>query len=161
VSYAPSPAALKKIEETIVLYPERSAAILPVLHIVQGETGFVSKEAEAWVAAKLAVLPIRVREVLSFYTMFRRAPGGRHSLLVCRNLSCAIAGAEDILGFIRDTLGIGPGQTTPDGAFSLGTVECLGNCDHAPCLQIDGVDHGPASRETVAALVEELKAHDR
>jgi NADH-quinone oxidoreductase E subunit len=161
MSYAPSPAALKRIEETVALYPERAAAILPVLHAIQAESGFVSKEAEAWVAAKLAVLPIRVREVLSFYTMFRRAPAGRHSLQVCRNLSCALAGAEDILGFITERLGIGPGQTTPDGAISLGTVECLGNCDHAPCLQVDGLDHGPVTRETVAALVEELKGHDR
>lgn len=161
MSYAPSPAALKKIDEMVALYPERSAALLPVLHVIQGESGFVSKDAEAWVAAKLTVLPIRVREVLSFYTMFKRAPGGRHSLQVCRNLSCAIAGAEDILGFISDTLGIGPGQTTSDGAISLGTVECLGNCDHAPCLQVDGLDLGPATRETVAVLIEELKAHDR
>jgi len=111
------------------------------------------------VAAKLSIAPVRVREVLSFYTMFRRAPAGRSTLQVCHNVSCALAGAEDILRFISEKLGIAPGQTTPDGAISLVTVECLGNCDHAPCLQVDGVDHGPASRETVDALIEELKSH--
>lgn len=159
MSYAPSPAALRKIDETIALYPERSAALLPVLRVIQAESGFISPEAEGWVAAKLDLRPVRVREVLSFYTMLRRAPAGRHSLEVCRNISCSLAGAEDLLRFISETLGIKPGETTPDGAISLATVECLGNCDRAPCLQVDGVDHGPVTRETVAALIEELKAH--
>jgi NADH-quinone oxidoreductase subunit E len=159
MSYAPSPASLGKIEGTIALYLEKSAALLPVLHIIQGESGFVSTDAEAWVAAKLGLRPVRVREVLSFYTMFRRAPAGRTTLQVCRNLSCALAGADDILGLIRDKLGIGPGETTTDGAITLLTAECLGHCDHAPCLQVDGVDHGPVTRETVAALIEEIKAH--
>jgi len=159
MSYAPSPAALGRIEAAIARYPERSAALLPVLHIIQDELGFVSPDAEVWVAAKLSIAPVRVREVLSFYTMFRRAPAGRSTLQVCHNVSCALAGAEDILLFISEKLGIAPGQTTPDGAISLVTVECLGNCDHAPCLQVDGVDHGPASRETVDALIEELKSH--
>jgi len=159
VSYTPSPAALEKIEGTIALYPESSAALLPVLHILQGEAGFISKDAEIWAAAKLGLRPVRVREALSFYTMFKRAPAGRTTLLVCRNLSCALAGADDILGLIREKLGIGPGETTPDGAITLVTAECLGHCDHAPCLQVDGVDHGPVTRETVAALIEELQAH--
>lgn len=159
MTYAPSPAALARIEAAIALYPEKSAALLPILEIIQGEAGFVSKDAEAWVAAKLDLKPARVREVLSFYTMLRRKPAGRHTLEVCRNISCALAGAEDLLRFISDTLGIGPGETTPDGAISLATVECLGNCDHAPCFQIDGVDRGPVTREMVKALLEELQGH--
>jgi len=159
VSYTPSPAALARIEQTLARYPERLAAILPVLQVVQAESGFISKDAEDWVAATLAVEPVRVREILSFYTMFRRAPGGRATLQVCRNISCALAGAEDILDFIKDKLAIGPGETTPDGAVTLVTAECLGHCDHAPCLQVNGVDHGPVTRETVAAIIEELKAH--
>jgi NADH-quinone oxidoreductase subunit E len=159
MSYAPSPAVLKRIDGTIALYPERSAALLPVLHVIQEESGFISPEAESWVAAKLDLRPVRVREVLSFYTMLRRAPAGRHTLEVCRNISCSLAGAEDLLGFISERLGIKPGETTPDGAISLATVECLGNCDRAPCLQVDGIDHGPVTRETVAALIKELKAH--
>src|SRR5512136_1269280 len=150
MSYAPSPAAVKKIDGAIARYLESSAALLPVLHILQEESGFIGPEAEFWAAAKLGLKPIRVREALSFYTMFRTAPAGKHTLTVCRNLSCHLAGADEILAFIAETLGIGPGQTTPDGAFTLVTAECLGNCDHAPCLQIDGVDRGPATREGVA-----------
>jgi len=159
MSYAPSPAALKRIEEAIARYPEKSAALLPALHVIQDESGFISRDAEVWVAAKLAIRPVRVREVLSFYTMLRRAPAGRHTLEVCRNISCSLAGAEEIIRLITDKLGIAPGGTTPDGRITLVTVECLGNCDHAPCLQVDGIDLGPLTRETVAALIEELKAH--
>lgn len=159
MSYAPSPSALERIREAIARYPEKTAALLPVLEIIQGEAGFISQDAEAWVAAKLGLRPVQVREVLSFYSMLRRAPAGRHTVEVCRNISCALAGAEDLLRVISGTLGIGPGQTTPDGAISLTTVECLGNCDHAPCLQIDGVDRGPVTRESVVAILKELQGH--
>ncbi len=161
MTFVPSPATLARIEAAITLYPERSAAILPVLHIVQEESGFISRDAETWVAAKLAVQPLRVREIVSFYAMFRTAPGGRTTVRVCRNLSCTLAGAEDLLQLLTEKLGIAPGGTTPDGAIALVTAECLGNCDHAPCLQVDGVDRGPVTREAVAALVEEIKAHVR
>ena len=160
MSYAPSPATLKKIEGLIAPYPERSAALLPVLRAVQEESGWISPEAEVWVAAKLGILPIRVREVLTFYTMLRRRPAGRTVIQVCRNLSCTLAGAEDIIGFLRDKLGVGPDGTTPDGRISLVTVECLGNCDQAPCLQVDGTDRGRVTRDMAAALVRELETHD-
>ena len=159
MTWAPSPSAHDRIEAAVALYPEPSAAILPVLLIIQDEAGFISRDAETWVAARLAVQPLRVREVLSFYTMLRRAPGGRTTVRVCRNLSCSLAGAESILQLLTEKLGIGPGETTADGAITLVTAECLGNCDHAPCLQVDGVDRGPVTREDVAALVEELKTH--
>lgn len=160
MSYAPSTATLKRIEGMIAPYPERSAALLPVLRAIQEESGCVSPEAEGWVAAKLGIRPIRVREVLSFYTMLRRKPAGKTIIQVCRNLSCTLAGAEDIIGFLRERLRLGTGDTTPDGRITLVTVECLGHCDHAPCLQIDGVDHGPVTRDGVAALLEELRAHE-
>jgi len=160
MSYAPSAATLAKIEGMIAPYPERSAALLPVLRAVQEESGCVSPEAEVWVASKLGIRPIQVREVLSYYTMFRRKPAGKTTIQVCRNLSCTLAGAEDIIGFLREKLRVGPDGTTADGRISLVTVECLGNCDQAPCLQIDGVDHGRATRESAAALIEELEAHD-
>jgi NADH-quinone oxidoreductase subunit E len=156
-----SPAALARVEETIGRYPEKTAALLPVLRIVQEEAGFISREAERWVAGRLGLEPVRVGEVLSFYTMFRTAPGGRHTVRVCRNLSCHLAGAEGLLSVLCQKLGIEPGGTTPDGAVTLVTAECLGNCDHAPCLQIDDVDHGPVTEEAAAALIEELRAHGR
>lgn len=159
MSYAPSAAALERIERAIAQYPERRAALLPVLRAIQAEMGFVPNEAEVWAAEKLGLEPIRVREVLSFYSMFRRGPAGLTVIQVCRNLSCTLAGAENIIGFLRDSLGLGPGNdTTSDGRITLVAVECLGNCDNAPCLQVDGVDRGRVTRETAEALLRELEA---
>jgi NADH-quinone oxidoreductase E subunit len=157
MSYAPSAEVLDRIDRTIAAYPERSAALLPVLHLIQGESGWISTEAETWVAAKLGILPIRVREVLSFYSMFRRERAGRTVIQVCRNLSCTLAGAEDVISFLRAELGLTGGDTTPDGAVRLVAVECLGNCDNAPCLQVDGVDHGRVTIERAAAIIRELR----
>jgi NADH-quinone oxidoreductase subunit E len=159
MSYAPSPEARERIDRAVAAYPEAAAALLPVLHIVQGESGIVSTEAEAWVAARLGIPPIRVREVLTFYTMFRRRPAGRTIVQVCHNLSCTLAGAEDVLAAMRRELGLGPddGDTAADGSVTLVAVECLGNCDHAPCLQVDGLDRGPVTPEAAAAIVREIR----
>ncbi len=157
MSYVPSPAALERIERAIALYPEPAAALLPVLHALQDEAGFIAPEAEVWAAGKLGIAPIRVREVVTYYTMFRRQPAGRTLIEVCRNLSCTLAGSEDLVGFLRERLGLSPGSdTTADGRFTLVTVECLGHCDHAPCLQVDGVDHGRMTRDKAEDLVREL-----
>jgi NADH-quinone oxidoreductase subunit E len=145
-----------KIEALLARYPDKSAALLPALRVIQDEAGYITREAEAWVAEKLSLQPIRVREVLTFYTMFRRRPLGRTVIRICRNLSCTLAGAEDIIGFLRERLGLGSGDTTPDGRISLDIVECLGNCDQAPCLQVNGDDRGRMTRDSAEALVREL-----
>lgn len=160
MSYAPSAAVLETIEEIIRRYPEAPAALVPVLRVIQDEAGFVSPEAEAWIGAKLGVQPIRVREVLSFYTMLRRKPAGKTTVRICRNLSCTLAGAEDLIAFLREKLHVGAGDTTPDARITLVTAECLGNCENAPCLQVDGVDFGPVTPDRAAVLVEELQAHE-
>lgn len=158
MSYAPSAAVLERIDRAVAAYPERAAALLPVLRLIQEESGWIPPEAEVWAADKLGLKPVRVREVLSFYTMFRRRPAGRTVIQVCRNLSCTLAGAEEVIAALRRELGLGDGaDTTPDGAVTLVSVECLGNCDHAPCLQIDGVDRGPVTRDSAAAIVRELR----
>jgi NADH-quinone oxidoreductase subunit E len=159
MSYIPSAEARGKIDRAVAAYPEASAALLPVLHVVQGESGHISQEAEAWVAARLGILPIRVREAVTFYTMFRRRPSGRTVIRVCRNLSCTLAGAESVVAALRGELGLGAGDgdTASDGSVTLVTVECLGNCDRAPCLQVDGVDRGPVTPEAAIAIVREIR----
>ena len=158
MSYAPSVAVLERIERAVAAYPERSAALLPVLRLIQEESGWIPPEAEVWAADKLGLKPVRVREVLSFYTMFRRRPAGRTVIQVCRNLSCTLAGAEDVIAALRREIGLGEcADTTADGAITLVAVECLGNCDRAPCLQIDGVDRGPVTRDSAAAIVREIR----
>ncbi|MCU0243746.1 MAG: NAD(P)H-dependent oxidoreductase subunit E [Acidobacteria bacterium] len=159
MSYSPSPETLERVARAVALYPRPGAALMPVLRIIQDEAGFISPEAERWAAGRLGLSPVRVREAVTFYTMFRRRPAGRTVIEVCRNLSCALAGAEDLVAYLRGRLGLPPGSdTTADGRFTLLTVECLGNCDHAPCLQVDGVDRGPMTRETAETLIRELEA---
>ncbi len=156
MTFALSTENAKKIDDLIRRYPKKEAALLPVLLIVQREKGFISRAAEEWAAGKLGVPLVRIREVLSFYTLLRREPAGRHVLQVCRNISCFLAGAEDIIGYLETRLGIRAGETTADGRFTLVAVECLGNCDHAPCLMVDDDDYGPVSRETVDGILKRL-----
>ena len=156
MSFALSPEAKSRVDRIIGRYPERPAALLPVLHVIQREQGRISPEAVAWVAAVLGVPPLRVREVLSFYSLLRREPAGRYVIQVCRNISCSLAGGEEILGHLETRLGVRAGGTTSDGKFTLLAAECLGNCDHAPCLMVNDDNHGPVTRDLVDRLLEEL-----
>jgi NADH-quinone oxidoreductase subunit E len=156
MSFALSAEAMGRIDDLIRRYPKREAALLPVLHIIQREQGYISREAEVWVAAALGVPEIQVREVLSFYTLLRRKPAGKYVIQVCRNISCFLAGAEDILKHLEARLGVRVGGTTPDGKFTLEAVECLGNCDQAPCLMVNDDDYGHATRETVDGILKRL-----
>jgi NADH-quinone oxidoreductase E subunit len=151
-----SQALRDRIAKRALRYPVPSAALLPALHGAQAELGWISAEAEAEVAGLLGLRPIEVREAVTFYTMFRRRPSGRHHLQVCRNLSCTLRGSEAVLERLKLRLGIGPGQTTPDGRVTLTEVECLGNCANAPCLMIDFEEHGRVDPEIVDRLLEKL-----
>ena len=153
MSFTLSAESLKRVEELVRRYPKKEAALLPVLHIVQREKGYISPDAERWVAAKLGIPSLQVREVLSFYTLLRRKPAGKYVIQVCRNISCFLAGSEDIVKYLEARLGIRAGETTGDGKYTLETVECLGNCDHAPCLMINDDDYGPVTREAVDGIL--------
>lgn len=142
-----------RIADLIGRYPERRAALLSVLHLVQKERGFIGPEDEIAVARVCGLHPVEVREVLTFYTMFRRRPSGRRLVQVCTNLSCALRGGERLLNRVRALLQIEPGQTTSDGRFTLVEVECLGACDQAPCLMIDDKLHGNLTEEKIESLL--------
>jgi NADH:ubiquinone oxidoreductase subunit E len=158
MSYTPSAAVSERIDQAVAAYPEPSAALLPVLRLIQEETGWIPPDAERWAASRLGLAPVRVREVVTFYGLLRRRPAGRTVVQVCRNLSCTLAGAEEVIAALRRELGLGEGaETTTDGAVTLVTVECLGHCDHGPCLQIDGRDHGPVTAESAGAMVREIR----
>lgn len=156
MSFALSAEAQGRVDDLLRRYPKKEAALLPVLHIIQREKGYISPEAEAWAAAALGLPALQIREVLSFYTLLRRKPAGKYVIQVCRNISCFLAGAEDILKHIEARLGIRAGDTTADGKFTLESVECLGNCDEAPCLMVNDDDYGHATRETVDGLLKRL-----
>lgn len=149
--------AIKKEIETILSrYPKKEAALLPALHVVQRRLGFIPSEAEKFVAQLLAIKPVRVREVVTFYTMFTRKPLGKYLLQVCSNLSCSLAGGESLLEYLQSKLGIKVGETTPDGRFSLVTVECLGACDQAPCLMVNDNLYGQLDKARIDELLNKL-----
>lgn len=152
-----TPALKKRIEGVLAHYPNKQAGLLPVLRLVQSEKGFISAEDERIVAALLGLRPIKVREVVTFYTLFARKPLGKFHIQVCSNLSCSLAGGEKILEHLKARLGIRIGQTTPDGKYTLTEVECLGACEQAPCMMVNFDYYGNLDPEKIDRILEDLK----
>lgn len=152
-----TPALKKRIEGVLAHYPNKQAGLLPVLRLVQSEKGFISAEDERIVAALLGLRPIKVREVVTFYTLFARKPLGKFHIQVCSNLSCSLAGGEKILEHLKARLGIRIGQTTPDGKYTLTEVECLGACEQAPCMMVNFDYYGNLDPEKIDRILEGLK----
>lgn len=142
MSAAFPPELAAKVRALTGRYPAAAAALLPVLHLVQNERGRLSAEDELAVAGLLGIPPVKVREVVTFYTMFRRNPVGRYHIQVCTNLTCTLAGGEALAAHLEAKLGVRLGGTTPDGKFTLTAVECLGACETAPCLMVNFDYHG-------------------
>jgi len=151
------PQTRKMIEEIIARYPHKEAAILPVLHLVQQEFGFISSESENMVANILGIKAIRVREVITFYTMLSRQPVGKYHIQVCSNLSCSLLGAERLIDYLSEKLGVAPGETSPDKRFTLSLVECLGACEQAPCMMINFDYHGNLDKKKIDKILDSLK----
>lgn len=147
----------KKIEEIVARYPQKEAAILPVLHITQQEFGSISTEEEKLVARILGIKPISVRELVTFYTMFSEKSLGKYHIQVCSNLSCSLLGANNFVDYLVEKLGIKPGETTPDKKFTLSTVECLGACERAPCMMINFNYYGEMDPKKVDEILDGLK----
>jgi NADH-quinone oxidoreductase subunit E len=137
-------------------YPDPKSALLPALEIAQQEHGWLSEEVMREVGQAMDLPPTEVASVASFYTMLYTQPVGEHVIQVCTNLSCSLLGAEHIVDYISRKLGIEVGQTTPDGKFTLLTVECLGSCGTAPMMQIDETYHGNLTEEKIDRIFAEL-----
>jgi NADH-quinone oxidoreductase subunit E len=128
-----------KFDENVTQYPadQRKSAILYALYLVQYQQGYITGASMRFVAEQIGCTPADVEDVVSYYTMFYTRPVGKYVLNVCRTLSCALLGAERVTEELSAKLGIRPGQTTPDGAFTLMEVECLGACDRAPVVMVN------------------------
>jgi NADH-quinone oxidoreductase E subunit len=146
----------RKLSEILARYPTKRPAMLPVLYLAAEEFGHVGPEAEEYVAGILEVPVVKVREVLSFYTLVPTRPLGRHHIQMCRNIACYLRGHENILEYVKERLGINVGETTEDGKFTLSTVECLGACETAPMMQVDKDYYGNLTPDSVDTLLEEL-----
>jgi NADH-quinone oxidoreductase subunit E len=156
--------ALQTIEALMKRYPEgkHKSALLPVLHVAQAEAdGWLSAEVMDYVAELMKISSIEVFEVASFYSMYNLKPVGKCVLEVCRTSSCWTRGAEDIVDYIGKKLNIREGETTPDGMFTLKTVECLGSCGSAPMLQCGAEYHENLTENRVDALLDRLRTEGK
>ena len=148
--------AKAQINELKGKYPDPKSALLPALEIAQQEHGWLSEKIMREVGQAMDLPPTEVASVASFYTMFYREPVGEHVIQVCTNLSCSLLGAEHIVNHISRQLGIEVGETTPDGKFTLLTVECLGSCGTAPMMQVDETYYENLTEERIDRILAEL-----
>ncbi|MEX2290741.1 MAG: NADH-quinone oxidoreductase subunit NuoE [Mycobacteriales bacterium] len=123
--------------EIIARYPQSRSALLPMLHLVQSEQGYVSPEGIALCAEELGLTKAEVGAVATFYTMYRRKPAGDYHVGVCTNTLCAVLGGDVILDGLKEHLGIGHNETTEDGRISLEHIECNAACDYAPVMMVN------------------------
>jgi len=145
------PAELRKtIEEAMALYPERHSAAIPALHAAQKLHGWCSPQAIEQVASVMEVTPAYLESVASFYDMLETAPAPRHSVYVCTNISCSLCGADELMARMRE-------EVADDPDFNLRAFECLGACDIAPMVSVDGQYVGPVTLDDVPELVRQVR----
>jgi NADH-quinone oxidoreductase subunit E len=151
----------KEIQNCFVRYPTRQAVTLPALHLVSERLGYVPLGAVVEIAELLGLAPAQVQDTLSFYGFFKQdTPLGRYRVWVCRSLSCAACGGEELLEHLCEKLGIRPGETTPDGRVTLESAECLGACDGAPAILVNDTLHTNMTKEKVDELVKNMMKAD-
>lgn len=151
---------LALVHKIIRRYPEgrQKSALLPILHLAQAEFGgWLSPAVMDYVASILNLKPIEVYEVASFYTMYNLRPVGKCVLEVCRTGPCMLRGADDIVEYLENKLGIKDGETTPDGMFTIKTVECLASCGTAPMMQVGEHYMEDLTIEKVDDILEDLQ----
>jgi NADH-quinone oxidoreductase E subunit len=151
----------KRIESAVARYPQKQAALLPVLHIAQEEFGHLPDDVLELVARTLDLAPAHVFGVITFYTMFHQEKRGRHELMVCTNVSCMLRGAYDILAYLEKKLGIKPGETTPDGEFTLIEEECLAACANAPMMICEKEYFLDLTEKKVDTIIDDLRRRPR
>ena len=151
---------LAKVHEIVARYPEgkQKSALIPVLHLAQEENGgWLSADVMDYVAGLLQLTPIEVYEVATFYSMYNLKPVGRYLFEVCQTGPCMLNGSDEIIAYIKEKLGIAVGETTPDGMFTLKTVECLGACGYAPMMQMGKYYKEHLTKEKVDQIIAECR----
>jgi len=148
----------KRIQKIAAKYPQRRSALMPALRLAQeAHGGWLPPGALREVADALDLTPAEVEAVATFYDMFNLEPVGRHLVEVCTNLSCALAGAKQVVDALEIELGIPPGETSDDGEVTFRLIECAGGCGYAPVVVVDHRYREPTKPEDVPGLVEELR----
>jgi NADH-quinone oxidoreductase E subunit len=149
---------LVRARDLIALYPVKRSALIPVLHILQEQDGYLSADGLAHVAELFELTAAEVRGTASFYDMFFLEPVGRYVVAVCTNIACMLAGSYELLDHIEKRLGVSAGGTTADGSFTLEDAECLALCGNAPCLTVNWRYFGDMTPGRWETLAEDLLA---
>ena len=147
----------KSILDLQRLYPEKRSALIPALHLAQAEVGYLPPETQKEVAVLFEIDPNEVNAVVTFYDMFFEEPVGKHLLHVCKNVSCMLRGADDLLEKLCDKLKIEPGGTSADGEFTVIPSECLAACDLAPMMIVDEKVIGPVQEGELDLILAEAR----
>ncbi|MCW2685232.1 MAG: putative dehydrogenase subunit [Mycobacterium sp.] len=145
-------------KDIIGRYPQPRSALLPLLHLVQAEDGYITATGIAFCADQLGLTPAEVAAVATFYSMYRRRPTGDYLVGVCTNTLCAIMGGDAILESLEEHLGIQHGQTTDDGAVTLEHIECNAACDYAPVVMVNWEFFDNQTPQSTRELVDKLRA---
>ena len=156
-----SPEKLNKVNELVSHYPQgkQKSALLPVLHMAQQEFGgWLDVGTMDYVASLLQLQPIEVYEVATFYSMYNLKPVGKYVFEVCQTGPCMVNGSDEIIDYLKQKLGIGIGETTSDGLFTLKVVECLGACGYAPMMQLGKTYREHLTKEKVDQIIQECRS---
>lgn len=152
-----SPAARAEIDRLLTRYPTKQAALLPVLWLAQKEWGWISREAVDLVASILGLSPAFVWGVVTFYTMYNRAPVGKHLIQVCTSISCHLNGSEEVFHECKKRLGgLKSGETSKDGKYTVIEVECLAQCDKAPAVMVNDDDYAVVTKDNLDEFLKGL-----
>ncbi len=152
------PETLERIEAVIPKYPVKRSAVLPLLHYMQADQGYISQEAMEWIAGKLEIEPINVYELVTFYPFFRQKPRARRLVRVCRTLSCALSGSYKLCETLQKELDCTLGNPTADGEVEIEFAECLASCGTGPVVMVDDDFYDNVDETKAAAIVAKIKS---
>jgi NADH-quinone oxidoreductase subunit E len=147
----------EEIDHHLAKYPDKRSAVMPLLYIAQEEYGHITPEAVEEIASILELDVTHVKGIIGFYTMYYDQPKGKYLIQICTDLPCALKGAEQFSEHVCQKLGIKPGETTPDGLFTVENVMCIAACDRAPVMQVNFHYYENLDYEKVDKLLEELR----
>lgn len=155
--YKLSDEVVARITKVAATYPDKKSALIPALHLVQDEFGWIPRVTLNKLSELLDIPINKIYGVLTFYTMFNEEPVGKYHIQVCKNISCSLLGAKHIIDHLCDTLDIGVGETSDDGKFTISLVECLGSCGTAPVMMINDTYYENLSVEKVNEILDSLE----
>jgi NADH-quinone oxidoreductase E subunit len=149
--------SVDRIQQAMVKYPQRKSAILPALTEAYRQVGHLNDDIYREISKIINIPYLEIAEAATFYTMFPKKPVGRYLIQVCHNISCSLLGADSLIAYLEQKLGIKKGETTPNNLFTLISVECLGSCATAPMMQINNDFYENLTREKVDRILEQLE----